>query len=751
MSAHLPLAIVPSLCSLLYLLIFFLVLRKCALKASTTRLLLAYLGLLIAAGILLALGNLRLLASAFNSRYPLYGIALLSLTFAFLTQALLRSGKLGLPWIIGGIVWIAGYTILDANLLNLPENVIKGQSWVITLQSISTTLLITGWAAFMGKAVLLSLKATRGKVPPLIKNRANYWNLALGILIAGDILSFFSLDTPACALRLPAVLLAATVVIRPYMPDIRQMERQAIKYLVMTILTGIVLLIGLFIAAPLIESAEEYNPTLVGAGLSLFLAAMLTPLWLASERVVERLVPRRDLQTNRVLREYSQSVSSILDPELLTTVAIGLISEAIQIESGHLFLVEFEVDEGVSRYRLHGSRGIGDEPPESGLLSAKGVLAEYFLKERRYLFQSDIQLEERFQNIAQEELSWLERLGADVYVPIYTKEDWMGLIVLGPKLSGLPYFEDDLILLSILADQTAVALQNAHMVESLMRLNNDFRRAYSAMEQANRHLQTVNTQLENLDRTKSDFISIASHELRTPLTVMRGYNEMLLEDPVVTGNPFHAKLVKGIYSGIMRLHEIISSMLDMANIDTRALELKTEPVSLIALIKLITDGLRESCKERNLTLEIENLSDLPKINADIEALRKVFYQLIVNAIKYTPDGGKITITGLNVSAGQMDMAEGGVEIIVSDTGIGINPEYADLIFTKFYQTGEVALHSTGRTKFKGSGPGLGLAIARGIVEAHRGKIWVESSGHDEATCPGSQFHVVLPLHYQEQS
>lgn len=88
-------------------------------------------------------------------------------------------------------------------------------------------------------------------------------------------------------------------------------------------------------------------------------------------------------------------------------------------------------------------------------------------------------------------------------------------------------------------------------------------------------------------------------------------------------------------------------------------------------------------------------------------------------------------------------------MVVSDTGIGIDPRYQDLIFTKFYQTGEVALHSSGKTKFKGGGPGLGLAIARGIVQAHGGQIWVESPGYDEVKCPGSHFHVALPLHQPE--
>jgi len=321
------------------------------------------------------------------------------------------------------------------------------------------------------------------------------------------------------------------------------------------------------------------------------------------------------------------------------------------------------------------------------------------------------------------------------------------LIALGPKTSGTPYLEEDLALLATLADQTAVALQNARLVESLMRLNNDFRRAYAAMEQANSHLKRANQQLQNLDRTKSDFINIASHELRTPLTIMRGYNELLLEDEVLNTNASQAKLVKGIYTGITRLNEIINSMLDMASIDTRTFELRVDMISVFQVIQAVLTGLSSPLKERNLTLDSENLSDLPQIEGDADALRKVFYHVIINAVKFTPDGGSITISGVPVSPGQLGLAEGGVEVIVADTGIGIDPEFIDLIFTKFYQTGELALHSSGKTKFKGAGPGLGLAIAKGIVEAHRGRIWAVSAGYDEKRCPGSEFHIILPLHF----
>jgi signal transduction histidine kinase len=133
---------------------------------------------------------------------------------------------------------------------------------------------------------------------------------------------------------------------------------------------------------------------------------------------------------------------------------------------------------------------------------------------------------------------------------------------------------------------------------------------------------------------------------------------------------------------------------------------------------------------------------LPVIQADPDLLYKVFYHLVMNAIKYTPDGGKIMISGHSLN----DNSEGpGIEVIVSDTGIGIDPQHHELVFEKFFQTGEVLMHSSGKTKFKGGGPGLGLAIAHGIIEVHHGKIWVESPGHDEEKNPGSSFHIRLPL------
>jgi signal transduction histidine kinase len=319
-----------------------------------------------------------------------------------------------------------------------------------------------------------------------------------------------------------------------------------------------------------------------------------------------------------------------------------------------------------------------------------------------------------------------------VYVPIYAQTEWVGLLALGPKTSGDRYFDDDLLMLSVLADQTAVALKNARLVEDL--------------RQINRTLDDVNRHLAQMDRTKSEFIDVISHELLTPLSLIVGYNQLLLDDRATRTNEPQTRLMQGIQQGAHRMREIIDTMLDVAKIDTSTLQLQSHPISIVAPIQEVAAKLKTALVERMLTLEIRDLSNLPLLETDLEALYKVFYNLIVNAVKYTPDGGRITVSGQALAPGAMpEVPDGGLEVVIADTGIGIDPPHVDLIFAKFYQTGDVIAHSTGKTKFKGGGPGLGLAIVKGIVEAHGGKVWAESLGHDESTCPGSRFHVVLPI------
>ncbi len=306
---------------------------------------------------------------------------------------------------------------------------------------------------------------------------------------------------------------------------------------------------------------------------------------------------------------------------------------------------------------------------------------------------------------------------------IDVNQDVIGMLSL-VRETPEPYTEEDIALALAFAGHTAVAINNA-------RLYTELARAYA--------------QLERLDRTKSDFITVAAHELRTPLTVQLGFSQMLLKNPTLLTGPTATEIIGKIYHSGVRLQTIVNTMIDMARIDSHTLEIYREPLDIAEVLDLVVSQFREVAQERQLLLELSLEGQLPRIEADQDELSKIFKHLLTNAIKYTPNHGVIQVTGRAVPMGYHGLLIPGIEVVVQDTGIGIDPEFHDLIFTKFYQTGEVALHSSGTTKFKGGGPGLGLAIAKGIVEVHGGQIWVESPGHDEERCPGSAFHVWLPL------
>jgi signal transduction histidine kinase/DNA-binding response OmpR family regulator len=300
---------------------------------------------------------------------------------------------------------------------------------------------------------------------------------------------------------------------------------------------------------------------------------------------------------------------------------------------------------------------------------------------------------------------------------------------------------EDISALQMLADQIAVAIRNARLYAEVRRLNEELEAQVMARTE---ELETAYKQLELLDHNKSDFITVVSHELRTPLTLINGFSQMLLNDPSILEDPERHREVAGIVKGARRMHGIVDSMLDIIRIDSQTFQLNHTRVSLAQLLEALAHDLQDVLRERRLTLTLEELATLPAIEADPDELIKVFGELLTNAIKYTPDGGHIHIGG-QVLAEQMQEGQKFVEIIISDTGIGIPKNARELIFTKFYRTGEVTFYSSGKTKFKGGGPGLGLTVARGIIDAHDGQIWVESPGYDEINLPGSTFHVILPV------
>jgi signal transduction histidine kinase/cell fate (sporulation/competence/biofilm development) regulator YlbF (YheA/YmcA/DUF963 family) len=328
-------------------------------------------------------------------------------------------------------------------------------------------------------------------------------------------------------------------------------------------------------------------------------------------------------------------------------------------------------------------------------------------------------------------------------VPLIHHDEVIGILSLA-RTTPRPYDQDEVTLAMTFGAQAAAALENAQLYAQISLMNEQLEDEVHARTE---DLHIANEELMELNRTKTDFITITAHELRTPVTVLKGYGQILQKDPVIVENESQSHLVAGIVNGANRMHEVVNRMLLMVKIDSHQLKIYPEPIIARMLIGDVIRLIKGDLDNRTLTFNIDNdLMTLPPFDADKDMLKTVFTNLILNAIKYTPDGGSIRINGRFWTHAPADnLPEQAVEITITDTGIGIEKDALGLIFGKMYQTGTAALHSSGKTKFKGGGSGLGLAIARGIVTAHNGRIWADSDGYDEETLPGSTFHVVLPI------
>jgi signal transduction histidine kinase len=278
-------------------------------------------------------------------------------------------------------------------------------------------------------------------------------------------------------------------------------------------------------------------------------------------------------------------------------------------------------------------------------------------------------------------------------------------------------------------------------------------RLVDRLEKKVQELTKANEALSHTDVMKSRFINLAAHELRTPLAAIHGYLSLLTapDSPIIAhADEKTLQVIEGVVTGVDRLRGIVQDMLDVTRIEAGTLQLRYAPIGLSFILDKIQKDFKNVVAKRQQTMIVADASHIPTMWADGERVTQILRNLVSNAVKYTPDGGTIEITVDMLGGAQTFVAEKPVQqqfvkITVGDTGVGIAPEDQERIFENFYEVRDLERHSTSKTEFMGGGAGLGLAIARGVAETHGGSLWVESEGHDPERCPGSKFHLILPL------
>jgi len=318
----------------------------------------------------------------------------------------------------------------------------------------------------------------------------------------------------------------------------------------------------------------------------------------------------------------------------------------------------------------------------------------------------------------------MKRIEASLCLPLFAKNRLVSIIVLGNKVAKDAYTVEDLRLLQTISNQASIAIENARNYQQVRELSMNLQ---AKVYEQTREIKDQNVHLQELLKMKSEFLQIASHQLRTPLSAIRGLLSMQAEGDFEKLPKDQVKIQQQkMLESANRLSNIVNDLLDAMELEGGYLNFKYEMVDLIEMVEAIMQELKPNYDKKGLYLKMEKpRKPLPKIEAEPKYLREALENFIDNAEKYTNKGGT-TIT--------LSQKNNQVTIAISDTGIGISKEDMPKLFRKFSRGEKSTFQHT-------DGSGLGLFIAKNVIDEHHGKISIDSAGEGE----GTVVTVVLPI------
>jgi signal transduction histidine kinase len=392
-----------------------------------------------------------------------------------------------------------------------------------------------------------------------------------------------------------------------------------------------------------------------------------------------------DVQIARLemMLEVSQTLNSTLDLDVLLQSIIDVATELTETEAASILLL----DERKGGLHFQAVTGVKRGQVEAIVVPLEGSIAGWIVKSGESLVIYNIQKDERHFSDVDRLTKFTTR--AILGVPLLVKNRTIGVIEVLNKKNEADFTGSDIQILTNLATQAAIAIENARL----------FRQ---------------NDQLVNI-----------FHELRSPMTSIIGFSRIILSSPDIDVDDVRLGL-ESINREATRLSQIVNDFLDLAKIETGRIYMNKELVDLESLTKEVIDMFYPLAREKEITFVLQVNQTLPRIPADRDRLKQVVINLLDNAIKYGYQGGEVTVSL---------SCQGGMRVLcaIKDTGRGIGPQDLELVFDKFYR-----IQMDNEEKIRGAG--LGLALAKKIIEAHGGDIWVESEVE-----VGSTFAFSLPL------
>ena len=424
------------------------------------------------------------------------------------------------------------------------------------------------------------------------------------------------------------------------------------------------------------------------------------------ERAGETTGKSKQLKRQRLklaaMYEVARTVNSTLSLQECLQGILEKAMEVLEVERASLMFME----EGKGELFIKVSRGVEDEIVKNTRVKVGENISGWVAREGRPLLVENIERDSRFvpRNTKRYYTSSL------LSVPLQIEGKILGVLNVNNKVSRKSFNEDDLELLSGLADEASLAIGKVLLHEQMTRKVEE--------------LTALTKSLERLNEAKTELVSIASHELRTPLTSIKEAISLVLEGAAGEINEGQRKFLQMAAKNVNRLVRLTESLLDIARVEAKTVVMKRELVDMTGIAKEVMSSLKMQADRKKIILRHCCPDDLPQIYADREGMIQIFTNLLVNAVKFTPPGGIVTVRG-------EDLGED-LRIDVIDTGEGIPADKFEIIFDKYAQLDVSFLKGE-------KGVGLGLAIAKDIVKGHKGGIWVESE-----LGKGSKFSFTLP-------
>jgi signal transduction histidine kinase len=538
------------------------------------------------------------------------------------------------------------------------------------------------------------------------RNRATLILLGTLVSLVGGVIDFarfiLARFVPAADLVYPMgipanmvfALMLGTSIVRYRLFDVNvAVKKSAVYLLVWGVLTSVL------VAAESYADWDNVNPLWVILPLGFVMTMLVSPVGQRLEESIERVMFSRRRGCYETLLDLSKRMGAILDfGRLMETLVHGLVRG---VPLTHCVLMIYDAQRSAfAVYREDASVGERSAVPPIRIDSR---VVQWLNQTGRVLVKEEAKLNPEIAVYFDAAENELDAIKAALIVPLKIEGKLTGILLVGEKLSGDIFDDQELEVLAVLANQVAISLENARLYEEL---------------------SETNAELMQASRLKSQFLASMSHELRTPLNSIIGFSKVLL-------NRFDGELterqetyIRSVHNSGAHLLQLINGILDFSRIEAGKLEMVSEEVDLHELIDECIESSMPLARGKQMKVEKNVPLELPPLSGDRTKIKQILLNLLSNAIKFTGQG-RVLVSVVP----EPDV----IRVSVADTGIGIREDDLARLFEPFQQLDNPVVRSAG-------GTGLGLAISKKFVELHGGRIWAESRENQ-----GSTFHFTLPL------